>query len=180
MRKVYEYRNKAEAEIVIVSASGRTKYKFKFTGGVMDTKNKVHAKHTTDNPIMQRVLEKSEYFNKTIFCVGTFGAPIAQTPAVIKKTTTVQQPAPAPAPEDTVEKPTKTAGKRKTAKSNVPAENTDTEAPASVKVMEDVTDTGIAASILLGYDGVTPTDIESLESILKKAKELNISFPNLK
>lgn len=166
MRKVYEYRNKAEAELVIVSPSGRTKYKFRFAGGIMDPKNLVHAKHTTDSAIMQHALENSEYFNKTVFLVGTFDSPAVQTPAYFKKAKETEKP-----------EEVKTAAKPKAAK-KTKDEKAD-NAP-EIKVMEDVTDPGVAASILLAEGDVKAADIETVEGIIRKAKELGFSFPNLK
>lgn len=188
MRKVYEYVNKVEAELVVVSKSGSTKYKFKFTGGVMDPKNKINAKHTTDNPIMQRVLETSPYFGKSVRLVATFDSPENREPILIKKAVV--------APVETVKAET---AKTETAKpgkggnkgggkgrgSKADTDKVDEPAPVDdvvepmVTVMDDITDAGAAASYLLSI-GVVDPDISSLEGILRIAKENNISFPNLK
>lgn len=184
MRKVYEYRNKAQAELVVVSPSGKTRYKFKFTGGVMDPKNKIHAKHTTDNPIMQSVLENSEYFNKVIFLVATFGsAAAAQAPALVKPSVKAPVPVKETAPEAGKGKAKdgkSGAGKGKGAKpvetpEAEPVQDTDTEAA----VFEDVTTLAQAASILVSYD-VEGNDLMTVEGVLKAAKEKGILFPNLK
>lgn len=182
MRKVYEYRNKAQAELVVVSPSGKTRYKFKFTGGVMDPKNKIHAKHTTDNPIMQSVLENSEYFNKVIFLVATFGsAPIAQTPALVKPSAKAPAPVKEDAPEAGKGKGAKGgAGKGKGAKpTEAQAEEPIQDADTEVAVFEDVTTLAQAASILVSYD-VEGNDLMTVEGVLKAANEKGILFPNLK
>ena len=183
MRKVYEYVNKVEAELVVVSKSGSTKYKFKFTGGVMDPKNKVNAKHTTDNPIMQRVLENSPYFGKSVRLVGTFDSPENREPILIKKAVV----APVETAKTEGAKPgkggNKGGGKGKGPKTET--DKVDETAPVddviepTVTVVDDVTDAGAAASYLLSI-GVVDPDISSLEGILRIAKENNISFPNLK
>lgn len=183
MRKVYEYVNKVEAELVVVSKSGSTKYKFKFTGGVMDPKNKINAKHTTDNPIMQRVLETSPYFGKSVRLVATFDSPESREPILIKKAVV----APVETAKTETAKPgkggSKGGGKGKGSKAET--DKVDDPAPADdviepmVTVVDDVTDAGAAASYLLSI-GVVDPDISSLEGILRIAKENNISFPNLK
>lgn len=181
MRKVYEYVNKVEAELVVVSKSGSTKYKFKFTGGVMDPKNKINAKHTTDNPIMQRVLETSPYFGKSVRLVATFDSPENREPILIKKAVV----APVETAKTEGAKPgkggNKGGGKGKGSKAET--EKVDETAPVDdepmVTVVDDVTDAGAAASYLLSI-GVVDPDISSLEGILRIAKENNISFPNLK
>ena len=187
MRKVYEYRNKAQAELVVVSPSGKTRFKYKFVGGVMDPKNKIHAKYTTDNIIMQQALERSEYFNKVVFLVASFGqATIAETQPVIKR---VAQQAPV---QTVAAKPAApaTKGKKKGPKTTEEVvENADTDAPIDLddaneeeqlRVFEDVTTLAEAASVLTSEDGVVATDILTLEGALKVAKEKGISFPNLK
>lgn len=190
MRKVYEYRNKAQAELVVVSPSGKTRYKYKFTGGVMDPKNKVHAKHTTDNVIMQQALENSEYFNKVVFLVASFGtAPIAQTQPVIRRTPpkTVEQTVPAgpskgrngrngrgTKPAETVE------GVKDVDTDNTLDTTADEGTEDAVRVFEDVTTLGEAASILTSEGDVVATDLLTVEGALRVAKEKGISFPNLK
>lgn len=187
MRKVYEYVNKVEAELVVVSKSGSTKYKFKFTGGVMDPKNKIHAKHTTDNPIMQRVLETSPYFGKSVRLVAAFDTPETREPVLIKKAVVAPVETAKPATATDTTKPGKGKG-RGNGKGNKtePEEgdpNPGIEKPEEpkVRIIEDVTDAGAAASILLS-EGVVddPTKISSLDGVLKVAKENNIFFPNLK
>lgn len=177
MRKVYEYRNKAQAELVVTSPSGKTRFKYKFTGGVMDPKNKIHAKHTTDNVIMQQALENSEYFNKSVFLVASFGtAPIAETMPVVRNAAPTQ-PAAQPVPAQP-----KTAAKKgaKGAKTvETPAEETKGTID-EVRTFEDVTTIGAAISILMSEGGVDGADVTSIEGVLKAAKENNISFPNLK
>ena len=189
MRKVYEYRNKAQAELVVVSPSGKTRYKYKFTGGVMDPKNKIHAKYTTDSVIMQQALERSEYFNKVVFLVASFGtAPIAQTQPVIRKTEpmVVEQPiqtAPSKGRggrNGRGTKPVETVENVKDVDTvNTPGTAVDEGAEDAVRVFEDVTTLGEAASILTSEGDVVATDLLTIEGALKVAKEKGISFPNL-
>ena len=191
MRKVYEYVNKVEAELVVVSKSGSTKYKFKFTGGVMDPKNKINAKHTTDNPIMQRVLETSPYFGKSVRLVAAFDTPATREPVLIKKAVVAPVETAQPAAPAEPTKPGKGNGKGNGKGKGNKTEQTDTQevkdTPAEqptepkVRIVEDVADAGAAASYLLS-EGVVddPTEISSLEGVLKVAKENNIFFPNLK
>lgn len=177
MRKVYEYRNKAQAELVVTSPSGKTRFKYKFTGGVMDPKNKIHAKHTTDNVIMQQALENSEYFNKSVFLVASFGtAPIAETMPVVRNAASTQPAAqPIPAQPKTAAK--KAAKGAKTVETPVEDPNGTID---EVRTFEDVTTIGAAISILMSEGGVDGADVTSIEGVLKAAKENNISFPNLK
>lgn len=194
MRKVYEYVNKVEAELVVVSKSGSTKYKFKFTGGVMDPKNKINAKHTTDNPIMQRVLETSPYFGKSVRLVAAFDTPATREPVLIKKAVV----APVETANTENAKGGNKGGNKGSNKGNgkgrgnrteisddqdvkTDPETSDQPEEPKVRIVEDVADAGAAASYLLS-EGVVddPTEISSLEGVLKVAKENNIFFPNLK
>lgn len=179
MRKVYEYRNKAQAELVVTSPSGKTRFKYKFTGGVMDPKNKIHAKHTTDNVIMQQALENSEYFNKSVFLVASFGtAPIAETMPVVRNAASTQ-----PASQPIQAQPKTAAKKAAKGVKNVVAETQETDPEQTteeVRTFEDVTTIGAAISILMGEGGVDGADVTTIEGVHKVAKEKNISFPNLK
>lgn len=153
----------------------------------MDPKNKVHAKHTTDSVIMQQALENSEYFNKVVFLVASFGtAPIAQTQPVIRRTPpkAVEQTVPA-APSKGRNgrngrgtKPVETVENVDT--DNTPGTAADEGAEDTVRVFEDVTTLGEAASILTSEGDVVATDLLTIEGALKVAKEKGISFPNLK
>lgn len=179
MRKVYEYRNKAQAELVVTSPSGKTRFKYKFTGGVMDPKNKIHAKHTTDNVIMQQALENSEYFNKSVFLVASFGtAPIAETIPVVRNAASTQ-----PASQPIQAQPKTAAKKAAKGVKNVVEETQETDpeqTTGEVRTFEDVTTIGAAISILMGEGGVDGADVTTIEGVHKVAKEKNISFPNLK
>ena len=153
----------------------------------MDPKNKIHAKHTTDNVIMQQALEKSEYFNKSVFLVASFGtAPIAETMPVVRNAASTQ-----PASQPIQAQP-KTAAK-KAAKNAKVVEAPETEPVQKVdnpedvdnpgdevRTFEDVTTIGAAISILMGEGGVDGADVTTIEGVHKVAKEKNISFPNLK
>lgn len=181
MRKVYEYRNKAQAELVVTSPSGKTRFKYKFTGGVMDPKNKIHAKHTTDNVIMQQALENSEYFNKSVFLVASFGtAPIAETMPVVRNAAPTQPAAqPIQAQPKTAAKKTAKTAKAVEAPETEPVQTVDNPED-EVRTFEDVTNLGAAISILMSEGGVDGADVTTIEGVLKAAKEKNISFPNLK
>lgn len=175
MRKIYEYRNKAEAELVVSTRSA--KFKFRFTGGIMDPKNKVHARYMTDNAVMQMALENSEYFNKVIFLVDSFDAPATSAP-LVRKTKAMEAPK-----NEKVETPKKGADKPKDGPKKGGTKAKAEDKPAediTMAIVEDVTDMGSAASYLasIGYENAE--DLLTPEGILKAAKEKNISFPNLK
>lgn len=165
MRKIYEYRNKAEAELVVSTRSA--KFKFRFTGGIMDPKNKIHARYMTDNAVMQTVLEGSEYFNKVIFLVDTFDSPVTIAP-LVRKTKEVEAPK------------TETEAPKTKAKSKAKAKPAEGEKVDEMAVVEDVTDMGAAASYLLSLGEVDGEDLLTPEGVLRVAKAKNISFPNLK
>lgn len=175
MRKIYEYRNKAEAELVISTSAA--KFKYRFSGGIMDPKNKIHARHMTDNIVMQKVLENSEYFNKVIFLVDTFDSPETSAPLVRKaKAVGVSK-------DEKVETPKKGADKPKdgTKKGGTKVKTEDKPAEEiTMSIVEDVTDMGAAASYLISEGYANAEDLMTPEGVMKAAKELNISFPNLK
>ena len=172
MRKIYEYKNKAEAELIVSTKSA--KFKYRFTGGIMDPKNKVHARYMTDNIVMQKVLENSEYFNKVIFIVDTFDSPVPMAAPLVRKAKAVE----APKVEDTEAEAPKAKSKSK-AKAK-PVEEKPEEKAVEMAVVEDVTDMGAAASYLISEGYANAEDLMTPEGVLKAAKEMNISFPNLK
>lgn len=145
----------------------------------MDPKNKIHAKHTTDNVIMQQALENSEYFNKSVFLVASFGtAPIAETIPVVRNAASTQ-----PASQPIQAQPKTAAKKAAKGVKNVVEETQETDPEQTteeVRTFEDVTTIGAAISILMGEGGVDGADVTTIEGVHKVAKEKNISFPNLK
>lgn len=52
--------------------------------------------------------------------------------------------------------------------------------PRKARTVESVKTFGDAVTMLMTENGVVASDLTSLDSVLKKAAELNISFPNLK
>lgn len=52
--------------------------------------------------------------------------------------------------------------------------------PKKARTVESVKTFGDAVTMLMTENGVVASDLTSLDSVLKKAAELNISFPNLK
>lgn len=69
-------------------------------------------------------------------------------------------------------KPTKTTKATKAPKAET--------APRTARVMEDVKTLGDAVTVLMTENGVVGSDLIDIPSITRKAKELGISFPNLK
>lgn len=82
MRKVYKINGKTEVHLVLESASGKTKYKIAFTKGNLDPKLLAPATYSTNDPVIQEVIERDKLFNKVIFLDKVYGevAPAA-TPA---------------------------------------------------------------------------------------------------
>lgn len=153
MRKVYKINGKTEVHLILESPSGKTKYKIAFTKGNLDPKMLAPATYSTNNPVIQDVIERSNLFGKVIFVEKVYGdaAPaVPLTPA-------------ASAP--------KKGGKGKTAEA--------AKAPTQ-KVMEDVRTFAEAAAVLVA-EGAPASEIDGTVGGAKKvAKALGISFPNLK
>ena len=140
------------------SPSGKTKIKVAFTKGNLDPKNRVPARFTTDSPIVQAFIENSPKFNKSIFLERVFGeaAPaVPVTPAV--------PVGPAAAP--------KKGGRGKAAEA--------AKAP-ELKAMEDVKTLAEAAAVLVAEGAPASAFDGTVEGAKKAAKDLGISFPNLK
>lgn len=159
MRKVYKINGKTEVHEVFTSPSGKTKYKVKFSKGNLDPKNRVPARFSTESPIIQAVIEGSPKFNKSIFLEKAYGgaAPaIAAAPAVSA----------APAPKK---------GRAK----GVEAKPVEPKA-AEVKVMEEVRTIADAVTVLTS-EGAPAAEFDgTIEGVIKLAKSLGLSFPNLK
>lgn len=146
---------KTESHEIFATPSGKTKFKVTFSKGNLDPKNRVPARYSTDNPIIQSVIERSPKFNRTIFLERVFGDAAPAAPA-----------APAPAAPAAPKK-----GKGKAAEAS--------KAPA-LKVMEDVKTIADAATVLIA-EGASAADIDgTVDGAIKVAKSFGISFPNLK
>lgn len=95
MRKVYKINGKTEVHEIFSSPSGKTKYKVTFAKGNLDPKNRVPARYTTDNAIIQDVIESSPKFNRIIFLEKVYddvakAEPVAAAP--VKKAKAVKEP----------------------------------------------------------------------------------------
>lgn len=73
MRKVYKINGKTEVHLVLESPSGKTKYKIAFTKGNLDPKMLAPATYSTNNPVIQDVIERSNLFGKVIFVEKVYG-----------------------------------------------------------------------------------------------------------
>lgn len=155
MRKVYGMPGVAQAQVVLTSASGKTKYKIPFTDGITTSRDKTPAKFTTDNPIIQDVIESDPIFNKKIFLLNTYDRPATVEPT--SAPAKVAAPKGRPAPKKT--KPAETETKK--------------------QVYEEVTNLGEAITILMQVGTVPAENMTSVEGVLKAASELGVSFPNL-
>jgi hypothetical protein len=156
MRKVYKINGKTEVHEVFSSPSGKTKVKVTFTKGNLDPKNKIPARFSTDNPVVQSMIENSPKFNHSIFLEKVYGE---------------EKPIAAPAPK-------KAAAPAAPAPKKAKAEKK-TDAPAE-RVMDDVKTVSEAVSVLVA-EGALASDIDNtVEGALNVAKTLGISFPNLK
>ena len=152
MRKVYKINGKTEVHLVLESPSGKTKYKIAFTKGNLDPKMLAPATYSTNNPVIQDVIERSNLFGKVIFVEKVYGD---ATP------TPVSAPAATSAPKKGKGKAAETKG-------------------SELKVMEDVKTIADAASVLTA-EGVLAAEIDgTVEGAIKVAKKYGISFPNLK
>lgn len=145
MIKVYKINGKTEVHEVFTSPSGKAVFKVAFTKGNLDPKNRMPAKCSTSNPIIQAVIENSPKFNKTIFLDGVYadGMPEEEQPV-----------APIPVKKS--------------------------KAKPSVKEMPDVKTIADAATVLVA-EGASAADIDgTVETAVRVAKSMGISFPNLK
>ena len=81
MRKVYKINGKTEVHLVLESASGKTKYKIAFTKGNLDPKLLAPATYSTNDPVIQEVIERDKLFNKVIFLDKVYGEVAPAAPA---------------------------------------------------------------------------------------------------
>ena len=173
MKKVYAMPGVANSQIVLTSPSGKTKYKISFTGGITHAREKVPAKHITDSPIIQDVIESSPLFNKKIFLLNSFGT-------VVKPAAAAAAPASTGGKKPVVT--TKGSGKgtgAQSGKGKGKDANPDEGQPTGPKVYEEVTSLGEAITVLMQISAVPAENMTSIEGVLKSAAELGVSFPNL-
>lgn len=90
MIKVYKMNGKTEAHEIFTSASGKTVYKVTFRKGNLDPKNRIPAKFSTSDPVIQDVIESSPKFNRTIFLDNVFG--VVPSAPVVEPVAPVVQP----------------------------------------------------------------------------------------
>ena len=154
MRKVYKINGKTEVHLVLESPSGKTKYKIAFTKGNLDPKMLAPATYSTNNPVIQDVIERSNLFGKVIFIEKVYG-----------DATPTPTPVSAPAATSATKK-----GKGKVADPK----------GSELKEMEEVKTIADAASVLIA-EGASAAEIDgSVAGAIKVAKKYGISFPNLK
>ena len=151
MIKVYKMNGKTESHEVF--NLGKTVIKVTFTKGNLDPKNRVPAKYATESPVVQYAIEHDPRFGKTIFLDKVYGE---MTPAA--PTAPVAPAAPA-----------KGKGKGKAA-----------DKGETLKEMPEVTTLADAVTVLTA-EGAPAADFDgTVEGVLKIAKGLGLSFPNLK
>lgn len=150
MRKVYKINGKTEVHLVLESPSGKTKYKIAFTKGNLDPKMLAPATYSTDNPVIQDVIERSNLFGKVIFVEKVYG-----------DATPTPTPVSALAPKKGKGKAAETKG-------------------SELKVMEEVKTIADAASVLTAEGVLAAEIDGTVEGAIKVAKKYGISFPNLK
>lgn len=154
MRKVYKINGKTEVHLVLESPSGKTKYKIAFTKGNLDPKMLAPATYSTNDPVIQDVIERSNLFGKVIFIEKVYGD-ATPTP------TPVSAPVATSAPKKGKDKVADPKG-------------------SALKVMEEVKTIADAASVLVA-EGASAAEIDgSVAGAIKVAKKYGISFPNLK
>lgn len=141
--KKYGIRNTSECVIRI--PRGKTAVVCNFTDGNLQSREPIPASYTTDNPIIQHIIENSDMFKGgKIFLMTEYDNAGEAEPVKVE------------------------AAKPKKAKSR------------KAKVNESVTTFGEAVTALMMEDGVAVSELGSIESCLRVAEELGISFPNLK
>lgn len=154
MKKVYKIEGKTEVHEIFSTTSGKTKIKVTFSKGNLDPRNRVPARYSTDNPIVQAIIEASPKFNRSIF---------------LEKTFEVEAPVVAPAAPVAPVAPAKGKAAVKAAKK-----------ADALREMPEVTTLADAATVLTA-EGAPAADFDgTVEGALKIAKGLGLSFPNLK
>ena len=138
-------------ECVLKLQRGKTTVVCPFTKGNLQSREPIPASYTTSNEIIQGVLETSPLFlGGRVFIMAEY----PETRNFAKDEVVVE---------------TKTEAKKgKKAESR------------KARVMENVKTFGDAVTTLMTENGVMASDLVDLDSVLRKAAELGISFPNLK
>lgn len=125
-----------------------------FTNGNLQSREPIPASYTTSNPIIQYAIENCDRFkSKKIFIMSEYGNDAEVEAEVAPK---VVEP----------EKPKKVKKAVKTER--------------ETRVNEDVKTYGEAVTVLMTMGGVEMADLKDVDSCLRVAEELGISFPNLK
>lgn len=149
MIKKYGARNTSEG--VFKFKYGKASVTCRFCNGNLQSREPIPATYSTNNPLVQRVIETSEQFlNGKIFILAEY-AEVEKTASAAEKSKV----------EKTVKPADKKAGKK------------------TARVFENVTTLGEAVTIL-SVEGANSADLMDEKSILKTAENLNITFPNLK
>ena len=141
---------KGVSECVFRAPVGKATVICTFTDGNLQSREPIPATFTTENPIVQAVIESCElYASKKIFLMASYGeeAPVVETPKAVE-----------------TPKPTKT--KKADSKKG--------------RVMEEVKTFGDAVTVLMKEGDIAASDLTDITSVVRKASELGISFPNLK
>lgn len=140
---------KGVSECVFRVPVGKTTIVCTFTDGNLQSRVPTPATFSTENPIVQTVLESCDmYANKKIFLMSVSGeAEIVEEVAEEVKT---------------------------------PAKKTTKKAEKKTRVYEDVKTFGDAVTTLMTESEVVASDLVDMASVIRKATELGISFPNLK
>ena len=154
MKKTYGMRNTKECVLKI--QKGKATIVCPFTNGNLQLKEPIPASFTTTNPVVQGVLEAHPMFQSgKIYLIATYVE------------TAVEEPAPGVKAE-----PKAKSGKGKAAKAEAEAKKE--------RVIENVKTFGDAVTALMMESDVAASDLTSVESVVRKAAELGITFPNLK
>lgn len=153
MTKKYGIRNTSEC--VLRLPLGKGSIVCNFTNGNLQSREPIPASYTTSNPIIQYAIENCDRFkSKKIFIISEYGTEAEAEAEVVA--TPVAEP----------EKPKKS---KKAAK-----------ADKAARVVEDVKTYGEAVTMLMTMEGVVMSDLKDVDSCIRVAEELGISFPNLK
>lgn len=147
MTKKYGIRNTSEC--VLRLPMGKGTVVCNFTNGNLQSKEPIPASYTTNNPIIQYVIEHCEKFlGGKIYIMAEYDNGVAEEAAEEKA-----EP----------EKPKKSK-----------------KVERKARVMDEVTTFGEAVTALMTEDGVKTSDLKSVESCIRVAESIGISFPNLK
>lgn len=148
-----KYGIKGISECVLRLPVGSATVVCNFTNGDLQSREPIPASYTTDNPVVQHVIESCDKFkNGKIYIMAEYD----DEPAIVT--------GPVPSQKAKTTKP------KKAEKDLVEKEP---------RVMENVHTMGEAMTVLMTECGVLG-DLQSVEDCIAKATELGILFPNLK